>query len=71
MHILSDSLGIPLSHTFAVGDADNDISMLEAAGCGIAMRNATDNVKAHADIVTDLDNDRNGLADTLSKLLLL
>ena len=71
VHILSDSLGIPLSHTFAVGDADNDISMLEAAGCGIAMRNATDNVKAHADIVTDLDNDHNGLADTLSKLLLL
>lgn len=71
VHILSDSLDIPLSHTFAVGDADNDISMLEAAGCGIAMRNATDNVKAHADIVTDLDNDHNGLADTLSKLLLL
>lgn len=71
VHILSDYLSIPLSHTFAVGDAGNDISMLEAAGCGIAMRNATDNVKAHADIVTDLDNDHNGLADTLRKLLCL
>ena len=70
VHILSDSLNIPLSQTFAVGDADNDISMLEAAGCGIAMRNATDKVKAHADIVTDLDNDQDGLADMMRKLML-
>ena len=43
--------------------------MLEAAGCGIAMKNATDKVKAHADVVTDLDNDQNGLADMMRKLL--
>lgn len=66
---LCDYLGIPVSDTYAAGDADNDISMLEAAGCGIAMKNATDNVKAHADIVTDFDNDQNGLADMMRKLL--
>lgn len=66
---LCDYLGIPVSDTYAAGDADNDISMLEAAGCGIAMKNATDNVKAHADVVTDLDNDQNGLADMMYKLL--
>lgn len=66
---LCDYLGIPVSDSFAAGDADNDISMLDAAGCGIAMKNATDKVKAHADIVTDLDNDRNGLADMMRKLL--
>ena len=66
---LCDYLGIPVSDTYAAGDADNDISMLDAAGCGIAMKNATDKVKAHADIVTDLDNDQNGLADMMRKLL--
>jgi len=66
---LCDYLGIPISDAYAAGDADNDISMLEAAGCGIAMKNATDNVKAHADVVTDLDNDQNGLADMMRKLL--
>lgn len=69
LHFLCDYLGIPVSDTYAAGDADNDISMLEAAGCGIAMKNATDKVKAHADVVTDLDNDHNGLADMMYKLL--
>lgn len=67
---LSDYLGVPISDTYAAGDADNDISMLEAAGCGIAMKNASDKVKAHADVVTDLDNDQDGLADMMRKLML-
>ena len=66
---LSNYLGIPISDTYAAGDAENDISMLEAAGCGIAMKNASDKVKAHADVVTDLDNDQDGLADMMRKLL--
>lgn len=66
---LCNYLGIPVCDTYAAGDAENDISMLEAAGCGIAMKNAADNVKAHADVVTDLDNDQNGLADMMRKLL--
>lgn len=66
---LCDYLGIPVADTFAAGDADNDISMLDAAGCGIAMKNATDKVKAHASVVTDLDNDQDGLADMMRKLL--
>lgn len=66
---LCDYLKIPVSDTYAAGDAENDISMLDAAGCGIAMKNATDKVKAHADVITDLDNDRNGLADMMQKLM--
>lgn len=69
LRFLCDYLGVPLSDAYAAGDADNDISMLEAAGCGIAMKNASDKVKAHADVVTDLDNDQNGLADMMRKLL--
>ena len=42
----------------AFGDGGNDISMLQTVGTGVAMGNALDDVKAHADYVTtDVDND--------------
>lgn len=58
-------LNIPLSCAVAVGDAENDISMLEAAGKGAAMANADQQVKRHADFVTQKDNDHDGLAEVL------
>ena len=42
---------------------------LQAAGCGIAMRNAPDPVKEAADMVTRSDNDQDGLAETMRRLL--
>ncbi|HHY56383.1 MAG TPA: HAD family phosphatase [Chloroflexi bacterium] len=42
-------LGIDLRRVMAIGDSDNDIPMLEAAGLGVAMGNAGDHVKAVAD----------------------
>ncbi len=60
---------VPLSDAYAAGDADNDISMLEAAGTGIAMANASENVKRHAAVTTTLDNDNDGLILTLQQLL--
>ena len=62
---LRDLLGIRPDHTMAAGDADNDISMIKAAGIGIAMKNAADTVKAAADVVTEEDNDHDGLAPIL------
>ena len=49
---LADYLGIPHDYTFAIGDSDNDISMIESAGYGIAMGNATEGVKAAASYIT-------------------
>lgn len=46
-------LDIPAQKSFAFGDGENDIEMLQTVGCGIAMDNADDEVKAHADEVTD------------------
>ncbi|SFU42830.1 Cof-type HAD-IIB family hydrolase [Butyrivibrio sp. INlla21] len=60
---LSDYLEIPIENTYAAGDEENDISMLQAAGCGIAMINGKDNVKACADVITKEDNDHDGLAE--------
>lgn len=61
-------LHLPLSHSYAAGDEENDISMLQAAGCGIAMANATEEVKKAAGIVTANDNDHDGLLDILQSL---
>ena len=66
---ICEHFGIPLSDSYAAGDADNDISMIQAAGCGIAMANAAPNVKEAADIVTRLDNNKDGLAECMRKLL--
>ncbi len=60
---LSDILGVDIKDTYAAGDEQNDISMIQAAGCGIAMQNATDQVKESADVVTRFDNDHDGLAE--------
>ena len=50
--------GADIKDTIAVGDGGNDIEMLEFCGVGIAMGNASDSVKAHADMVTDrIEND--------------
>jgi Cof subfamily protein (haloacid dehalogenase superfamily) len=44
----------------AIGDNFNDIEMLRLAGIGIAMGNAPEEVKKHADFVT-LDNNSEGI----------
>lgn len=62
-------LDIPLENALAAGDEINDISMLQAAGLGIAMKNARDRVKEAADLVTRQDNDHDGLAEVLLKRL--
>ena len=60
---LAEILGVDEKNTYAAGDEQNDISMIEAAGCGIAMINGTDLVKESADVITRFDNDHDGLAE--------
>lgn len=67
---LCDYLNIPIENSFAAGDEQNDISMIKAAGTGIAMLNATDLVKENADVITDTDNDHDGLAPFIEKAAL-
>ena len=49
---LAERLGIPMAQVMAIGDNDNDVSMLQAAGVGVAMGNATPAALAAADYVT-------------------
>ena len=58
------TLGISPSEVMAFGDAANDIPMLQAAGTGVAMGNASPEVKAAANYVT-ATNDEDGIATAL------
>ena len=58
---VADHLDISIDNIMAFGDGENDKSMIETAGIGIAMSNATDEVKAAADYVT-LSNNDDGVA---------
>lgn len=46
-------LDIKIENSYAFGDGSNDIEMLSTVGCGIAMGNASDEVKKYANKVTD------------------
>ena len=63
---LCEMLGIDPADTVAFGDGSNDISLLRAAGCGVAMENAEPAVKAAADRVTGT-NDDSGVAMVLEE----
>lgn len=65
--MLSRMMAVDIAETVSVGDAANDLSMIEAAGVGVAMANATDEVKAIADYVTTLDNNHDGIAEVVER----
>jgi hypothetical protein len=54
--------------TLAFGDGHNDASMLEWAGCGVAVANANQEVKAIADWVSPLTNNQSAVADAIRRL---
>lgn len=58
--------GLSLADAVAVGDAPNDVEMLQAAGCGVAVRHARDEVLAAAD-ATCAPPDQAGVADVLER----
>jgi Cof subfamily protein (haloacid dehalogenase superfamily) len=66
---LCEILGISANDAIAAGDEENDLSMLEAAGTAIAMCSGADVVKNVADIITDHDNNHDGLARVLAGML--
>ena len=65
---LAQKLNILPSEIAAIGDAANDIEMLEYAGLAIAMGNASEEVKSISDIVTDT-NENNGVIKAIDQLI--
>ncbi|OPJ56649.1 Cof-type HAD-IIB family hydrolase [Clostridium chromiireducens] len=69
INCLQKKYNIVRSEIITMGDNYNDIDMLEYAGIGVAMGNAPEEVKIHADDIT-LTNDENGVAEALIKYII-
>lgn len=51
LRLVLERTGISADEAVAVGDGTNDLGIIRQAGCGVAMENAGDHVKAEADMV--------------------
>ncbi|HLR35993.1 MAG TPA: Cof-type HAD-IIB family hydrolase [Tissierellales bacterium] len=69
LKLLCEKFNIPTSKVIAIGDNENDISMLKMAGLGVAMENGEEKAKEYADYITD-NNDRDGVAKVIEKFVL-
>lgn len=70
LEILCKHLKLPISQTVAIGDNENDISLIESAGLGIAMGNAIPEVRRIAKDITNT-NEEMGVARALEKIFLV
>ena len=67
LRVLCARLGVGLDETVAIGDAPNDVDMLEVAGFAVAVRGAQDSVLRAADAVCAPPEEA-GVADVLESL---
>lgn len=66
---MADKLGYKMEEVMAIGNEKNDIPMLEAAGFAVAMGNAVDELKKHADYITK-SNLKSGVGHAIEMLLI-
>lgn len=64
---IADILGINHKKTVAMGDYNNDVSMLKMAGVGVAVSNASEEAKAAADLIT-VSNEEHAVAKVISDI---
>ena len=69
VRFMADFYKVPLAHTIAVGDEENDCPMIEAAGVGVAVANASQVAKDVADYVTECDNNHSALSEVIEKFV--
>lgn len=69
MSALVQKMGIDMSEVLAIGDGEADINMIQMAGTGVAMANATEGVRRCADFTT-LSCDEDGAALAIEKAIM-
>lgn len=67
--VLLDELGMTPQEMIACGDGFNDLSMIQFAGLGVAMKNAQEPVREAADFIT-LSNEEDGVAHVVERFIL-
>ena len=70
VRFMADFYKVPMADTIAVGDEENDCPMIEAAGVGVAMANASPVVRNVADYVTERDNNHSAIAEVIEKFVI-
>ncbi len=68
LEFLCNHLGMSLTDTVAVGDSDNDLTVLQTAGLSVAMGNATKEIIDTCQMVVG-DNDHDGIVEVVDYLL--
>jgi len=68
LRFLCRHLGLEISESMAFGDGNNDLAMIRAAGLGVAMANADEELKAEANYITDTNNN-DGVAKAIEKFV--
>lgn len=66
---LAEYYNIEAENIMCIGDNENDVSMIEYAGIGVAMGNAIDAVKKVADYITET-NDEDGVAKAIKEIII-
>lgn len=66
---LAASLGISRKEIIAVGNAGNDLSMVQYAGLGVWVDNVSDELRPHADVVV-ASNNEDGVAEVVERFIL-
>lgn len=66
LKFLADRYDIPIEKTIAIGDNLNDISMIEAAGVGVAVKNGEEALKEAADVIAPA-NDECAVAEIIER----
>lgn len=69
LRAVAREMHVPRERVMAIGDNANDVGMLQWAGIGVAMGNASPEAKAAADYIT-ADNDGDGVARAIHHLIL-
>ncbi|MCL2376657.1 MAG: Cof-type HAD-IIB family hydrolase [Defluviitaleaceae bacterium] len=67
---LCEKYNIDMSEVICIGDNHNDLSMIKAAGLGVAVANAVDAAKEIADYVTENDCMNGAVAEVINKFIL-
>ncbi len=69
LRFVAEHFGVARDEVMAIGDSNNDIAMVEYAGLGVAMGNASPRVKEAADVMTK-SNQEDGVAEAIKAYIL-
>lgn len=69
LRILAEKIGCTIEQTMACGDSQNDLDIIQTAGIGVAMGNASEDIKEAADFVSRT-NEESGVAYAIEKFVL-